>query len=81
MPISAHGHTNIEAAVPSPCHLPNVSLRVLTDRGLSRVHRQLLLLIDGQRSLAELMRLTGKSANEVDLLLRELAQADLIRLT
>lgn len=48
---------------------------ILLDRAkLSRVHRHLLLLIDGHRSIAELVRLVGRKPDEVMKLLRDLAQ-------
>ena len=78
---SEHPSMGAEAVVPYRSRPLNAVLTALADLGLSRVHRHLLLLVDGQRSVAELMRLTGKSAREVDLLLRELEQAGLVQLT
>src|SRR5258708_3775820 len=47
--------------------------RQLLDRaGLSRTHRNLLLLIDGRRDITELMRLMGRRQDEVQKLLRDL---------
>jgi hypothetical protein len=47
--------------------------------GLTRLHRQLFLLIDGQRSVPELILLIGHRTDEVDTLLNDLERAGLIR--
>ncbi len=47
---------------------------------LSRAHRQLFLLINGQRTLIELARLLGKRPEEVEALLHDLEQIRLIQL-
>ncbi|MBO0778416.1 MAG: DUF4388 domain-containing protein [Ktedonobacteraceae bacterium] len=47
--------------------------------GLSRAHRQLFLLIDGKRTVQELMRLMGHRLDEVAALLSDLERAGLIR--
>ncbi|SRR5579884_596403 len=47
--------------------------------GLTRLHRQLFLLIDGQRSVPELILLIGHRTDEVDTLLDDLERAGLIR--
>jgi hypothetical protein len=66
----------------APCRLQqaDVVLARFSGTGLSRTHRQLFLLIDGQRTPAELARLMGRSPNELDSLLIDLARARLIRL-
>ena len=46
--------------------------------GLSRLHRQLFLLIDGRRSSQELARLIGRHSQEVLLLLADLERLNLI---
>lgn len=46
---------------------------------LSRIHRQLFLLIDGQRTTIELARLIGKRPEEVEALLLDLERARLIQ--
>ncbi len=48
--------------------------------GLSRTHRHLLLLIDGQRSILELVRLIGRSEQEVASFLHDLEQATVIQI-
>ena len=51
----------------------------ILDRMGSRIYRRVYLLIDGRRSIAELMRLTGRSRAEMDKILYDLAEARLIR--
>ncbi len=48
--------------------------------GLSRIHKRLFLLIDGQRTIPEIARLMGKSAEEIQEHLNDLINADFIRL-
>jgi hypothetical protein len=47
--------------------------------GLTRAHRQLFLLIDGRRSVSDLVRLSARGAEEVRKLLDDLEQAGLIQ--
>ena len=46
--------------------------------GLSRLHRQLFLLIDGKRSTQELARLIGRPHQEVLIVLADLESTGLI---
>ena len=55
------------------------SLRYVDQLGLSRQHRRLLLLVDGQRNVAEMVRLIGRTLYEVQQLLADLEQAKIIR--
>jgi len=55
------------------------SLRHVDQLGLSRQHRRLLLLVDGQRNVAELERLIGRTQYGVQQLLADLQQAKIIR--
>ena len=55
------------------------SLRHVDQLGLSRQHRRLLLLVDGQRNVAEMVRLIGRTLYEVQQLLADLEQAKIIR--
>lgn len=55
------------------------SLRHVDQLGLSRQHRRLLLLVDGQRNVAEMVRLVGRTLYEVQQLLADLEQAKIIR--
>ncbi len=54
------------------------ALRLLEQRGFSRTHRRLFLLIDGMRSPAELARLMGRAEDEVWSLLSDLERAGFI---
>lgn len=56
------------------------ALQVIENMGLSRTHRRLLLLIDGQRSIPELVRLMARSELEVTSLLHALEQATVIQI-
>lgn len=56
------------------------ALRILDRKGFSRLHRRLLLLIDGRRSISELAILIGRTQNETAALLADLWQAGLTRL-
>jgi Domain of unknown function (DUF4388) len=58
----------------------DVVLPYFARMGLSRAHRQLFLLVDGQRPLTELIRLMGRGPDEVEALLADLAGAGLIHL-
>jgi hypothetical protein len=55
------------------------ALRMIDNLGLTRAHRRILLLIDGQRSMIELGRLTGKTGRDIAEILRDLEQAAVIR--
>jgi hypothetical protein len=53
--------------------------RRLTQAGLSRTHRHLYLLVDGHRSLSELVRLIGRKPEEVQKLLYDLEYIGILR--
>lgn len=55
-------------------------LHILEQHGLSRMHRRVLLLIDGHRSIRDLVMLSGRSPNEVITLLVDLERTGLIQL-
>lgn len=55
------------------------ALPLFASRGLTRTHRQLFLLIDGQRTTPQLARLTGRPAEEVEMLLTDLERTGFIR--
>lgn len=57
------------------------ALHILDQAGLSRMHRRLLLLINGQRTFTELERLLGRTQYEVQQLLRDLVFLGLIGLS
>ena len=55
------------------------ALRLVELGGLSRVHRRLLLLIDGRRTMQELVRLMGRSPEDVQKLLHDLAYIHVVQ--
>ena len=63
---------------PKRLHLSEQALSALEQQGLSRQHRRLLLLIDGQRTPNELARLIGRATSEVYTLLHDLAALGLV---
>ncbi|MBA2284613.1 MAG: DUF4388 domain-containing protein [Ktedonobacteraceae bacterium] len=67
------------AAAPYRIHQRDNALQAIEHAGLSRAHRRLLLLINGERSLPELARLTGHNRDEVSRMLYDLERAGLIR--
>lgn len=54
------------------------ALLLLEKVGFSRTHRRLLLLIDGQRTLIELVRLMGRPQDEIQRLLYDLERIGVI---
>jgi hypothetical protein len=68
------------SVVPHPAKSLEESLRRVEQLGFSRHHRRLLLLVDGQRNIAEMVRLIGHTQYEVQKLLVDLEQAGIIRL-
>ena len=56
------------------------AIHQIEQQGLSRVHRHLLLLIDGSRSVKELERILKRDEGEVAALLRDLENATLIKM-
>lgn len=64
--------------IPHRTRSVNISLHLLAQEGLSRAHRHLYLLIDGNRTIPELIRLTGRPAEEIFRLLQELEHAGVI---
>jgi len=53
--------------------------QLLERAGLTRSHRHLFLLVDGQRPIAELVRLTGRPPEEVQRLLHDLEDIGVIQ--
>lgn len=77
---TAEGDKNHQRPVAVPQGSMDNALRILERQGLSRLHRRLLLLIDGRRSISELAALIGRTQNETAALLADLWQAGLTRL-
>ncbi len=67
--------------IPQQAYPPQEALRFLDSQGLTRTHRHLLLLIDGHRSIAELIRVINRPESEVIHLLRDLENATIIHMT
>ena len=80
LPPSAAFVPNAPPVAPFRTRQIDSALRVIENMGLSRTHRRLLLLIDGQRSIPELVRLMGRSEQEVAILLHDLEQATVIQI-
>lgn len=55
------------------------SLHLIEQRGFSRQHRRFLLLVDGQRTLAEIARLMGRTHYETQKFLLDLEQAGIVQ--
>ncbi len=66
------------SAVPVPMHERTIALQWIERNKLPRSRRQLLLLIDGQRSVGELLRLSGRSQEEMEQMLYEMEQGSII---
>lgn len=58
----------------------DAGLRIIESVGLSRSHRHLFLLIDGHRSVTELIRLMGRGQQEINGLLQDLEMTAIIRI-
>jgi len=56
------------------------ALRGIEQRGLSRIHKHVFLLVDGRRSVKELVHLSGKNQDEVYGLLSDLVRIGVIRI-
>ncbi len=79
-PIPSVGRTDAELlVVPQRTQQLEKALQLITQAHLSRTHRQLFLLIDGQRNAAELLRLIGRRQDEGLPLLRDLTYIGVIR--
>lgn len=66
--------------IPSTTRPLSEALSRIEQRGLSRIHKHMFLLIDGHRSITELVRLSRKNQDEVYGLLRDLVRIDVIRI-
>jgi Domain of unknown function (DUF4388) len=80
---SAAGQPNLSAPIaiiPSTTQPLGEALHLIEQSRLSRIHKHLFLLIDGHRSVTELVRLTGKNQDEVHALLRDLLRTGVIRI-
>ncbi len=80
LPPDRGGKTGLPLSIPSRLRSLNEAMYVMEKYGFSRMHRRLFLLLDGQRTLPDLVLLMGRRPNEVYELLDQLAQAGLIKL-
>ncbi len=72
-------YTDIQAVVPVRLRAGEEALQQSGNIVLSRIHRHLLLLIDGRRERSDLARLMGRSLAEVQELLSNLEQNGFIQ--
>ena len=86
LPVSASNWERRPPPAPSPASmifyptLPLASaLRSIEQSNLSRTHRQLFLLIDGQRSVQELARLAARNEQDIQVFLRDLQRIGIIQ--
>ena len=76
---TAHAaNASFGSAIPRRTRAVNVSFHLLDQAKLSRAHRHLFLLIDGNRTIVELVRLTGRPTEEILRLLQELEHIGVI---
>jgi hypothetical protein len=75
--IAAAG-ANITSRYPQRTVAADEGLRRISNAQLTRLHRQLYLLIDGKRNYLELVRLIGKLPEDVQLLLGDLERIGVI---
>ena len=76
-----NGQTDTPAsAAPYPTQRLDTGLHQIEQHSLSRVHKQLFYLVDGHRSIVDLVRLTGKRGSEIYKLLEDLERAHVIRI-
>jgi hypothetical protein len=67
-------------AVPYRRQANDKALQLLKEAACSRIHRHIFLLVDGHRSVSDLMRLIGRDKDEVVKLLRDLEKLDVIHI-
>lgn len=70
--------TLLPEAVPYRTQAADKALQLLKEEACSRIHRHIFLLVDGHRSVSDLMRLIGRDKDEVVKLLRDLEKLDII---
>ncbi len=69
----------LNVSIPFQYRALEEALQRIERANLSRAHRRLYLLIDGQRAPAELARLMGRNQNEIDTLLQDLKRTGVIQ--
>lgn len=79
-PAPAHSIAGQGSSAPYHTRQLAAALQIIDNLGFSRTHRQVFLLIDGHRTVVELMRLTGRSYDEISAILHDLERATVIRI-
>jgi len=72
-------HILSSTAIPRLVMPLNIALTIANELNFSRHHRQVLMLINGQRTVADIMRLTGRSPQYISSMLLELERAGALR--
>jgi Domain of unknown function (DUF4388) len=78
--VSPRDSEQVNETVPYRSKPLEYGLRVLSEKSLSRTHRHVFLLVNGARSVLELMRLLKRDENEVLTLLYDLQDTGVISL-
>ncbi|MBE3561109.1 MAG: DUF4388 domain-containing protein [Ktedonobacteraceae bacterium] len=68
------------SAVPHLIKPIQAALRIIDTANLSRAHRQVLLLVNGQRTASEIARLTGRHEEEILRILQDLERVAIIQI-
>src|SRR5437660_6117146 len=79
-PATSGGVPGQGSAAPYHTRQLALALQIIDNLSLYITHRQVFLLIDGQRTILELMRLTGRRYDEICSIVRELERATVIRI-
>jgi hypothetical protein len=78
--VAVQPETLLPEAVPYRTQADDKALQLLKKGACSRIHRHIFLLVDGHRSVSDLMRLIGRDKDEVVKLLRYLEKLDIIHI-
>lgn len=73
-----HPRMPLAPGVPYPVSNLQEAIVRMEQVGLSRTHRRLFLLVDGRRSISDLVRLMGRGKDDVNVLLRDLRRIAVI---
>ena len=74
-------HRLTSTAIPYRTRSPEDALRLLEQQHFSRMHRHLFLLVNGQRTIAELVRLLRHNEQEVLAMLKDMERATIIKVS
>lgn len=78
-PVTSLPSSALTTTIPYRIRPVEVALRLLEEKGLSRTHRHLFLLIDGQRTVLELVRLLKRGEQEVLGLLEDMKRVKIVQ--